>query len=429
MNRDELLGSLPQRLLRIAEDIRKAGGESIIVGGWVRDAMLGHPSRDYDIEVYGLGQEALLDVLKKHGKPNLVGKSYGVIHLASKGLHFDFSFPRLESKVGAGHRAFAIETRPDLDFYTAALRRDFTMNAMGMSLPSLELVDPHGGLKDLQAKVLRHVSPAFAEDPLRVLRAVQFAARFQLTIHPDTIELCRTLDLRELSRERYYEEFRKWLNQSKTPSFGLQAFQQLELKKFFPWIAPANQQGWDRLGLLLDKAVCESFDSEMDRMVFLYSVLCNDCDSTQSVVAFLESLTNEVQILRQVPILFKEGPSLADAIADGRAFHAPFLRRQALRFPLPQTVAWVRIHWLVDECVKLDKLMELEKLACDLDVWDKAPQPFLTGKMLMDLGQKPGKHFGEWIAECFELQLDGLIRDVSDAEKWAKQKITASGTS
>lgn len=429
LNLESLRAGLPPKLVRIAHEIQNAGGISYLVGGWVRDALLGIESRDYDIEVYGIGQDTLLEVLGRHGKPNLVGKSYGVIHLASRGMHFDFSFPRLESKTGVGHRAFSVETRPDLDFYTAALRRDFTINAMGMMLPELNLIDPHGGIGDLDKKCLRHVSPAFAEDPLRVLRAVQFAARFELSIEPATVELCKSLDLRELSRERFYEEFRKWLLKSRHPSFGLRAFRQMELYRFFPGIEPQTDAEWLHLGVMLDHAAQMQIADEMDRIVLLFSLLCHSCESLDAVVRFLESLTNEIQILRQVPQLWQEGPHFAEDIHTGKAFDAPTMRRQALRFSLPQTLRWVEAVWSVTRATELPVLQGVQRQAMDLEIWDAPPQPLLTGKMLLDFGQRPGRYFGEWIAECFEEQLDGHICTAEQAGEWARRKISASETS
>ena len=205
----EFSPELPGRLLKIAGEIRDAGGRAFLVGGWVRDALLGKSCRDYDIEVYDMAQDALVPLLSKYGRTNLVGKAFGVIHLAMKGLSLDFSFPRTENKVGYGHRGFVVHTDEKLSFKEAALRRDFTINAMGMELPELTLCDPYGGMDDLKAHVLRHVSEAFAEDSLRILRGVQFASRFELTLAPETAELCKSLSLEDLSKERIYEEFKK----------------------------------------------------------------------------------------------------------------------------------------------------------------------------------------------------------------------------
>ena len=225
---------LPKRLLSIAGEIRKAGGRAFLVGGWVRDALLGKDCRDYDVEVYDLTQDELVPILKKYGRTNLVGKAFGVIHLALKGLSLDFSFPRTESKVGYGHRGFVVHTDEKLSFKEAALRRDFTINAMGMELPELTLCDPYGGIDDLKKGLLRHVGPAFVEDSLRILRGVQFASRFALRLAPETIELCQTLSLEDLSIERLFEEFKKWLLKPGKPSLGLRAFLDIKLNEFFP---------------------------------------------------------------------------------------------------------------------------------------------------------------------------------------------------
>ena len=231
---DEFSPDLPGRLLKIAGDIRAAGGRAFLVGGWVRDAMLGKSCRDYDIEVYDMAQDALVPLLSKYGRTNLVGKAFGVIHLAMKGLSLDFSFPRTENKVGYGHRGFVVHTDEKLSFKEAALRRDFTINAMGMELPELTLCDPYGGVDDLKAHRLKHVSEAFAEDSLRILRGVQFASRFELTLAPETAELCKSLSLEDLSKERIYEEFKKWLLKPGKPSLGLRAFLEMDLLRFFP---------------------------------------------------------------------------------------------------------------------------------------------------------------------------------------------------
>ena len=118
---NEFAPEIPGRLLRIVRDIRDAGGRAFLVGGWVRDALLGKNCRDYDIEVYDMTQDALVPILKNYGKTNLVGKAFGVIHLAMKGESLDFSFPRTESKVGYGHRGFVVHTDEKLSFREAAL--------------------------------------------------------------------------------------------------------------------------------------------------------------------------------------------------------------------------------------------------------------------------------------------------------------------
>src|SRR5690606_10831125 len=229
---------LPQPLLTIAADVNAAGGQAYLVGGWVRDYLMGSPSGDYDIEVYGLALDPLLAILKKHGKPNLVGKPFGLITMTLRdGSIYDIAFPRTEKKVGDGHRGFDVTPDPTLDFATASSRRDFTVNAMGLRLPDLTLVDCHGGRADLEARLLRHVSPAFSEDPLRALRAVQFAARFGFDIHPATQALCAAQPLEELPRERLFAEFRKLMLRAARPSIGFEWLRRMDMLRYFPELA------------------------------------------------------------------------------------------------------------------------------------------------------------------------------------------------
>ena len=419
---------LPNRLLKIAGDIRDAGGRAFLVGGWVRDALLGKACRDYDIEVYDMAQDALVPILSKYGRTNLVGKAFGVIHLAMKGLSLDFSFPRTESKVGYGHRGFVVHTDEKLSFKEAALRRDFTINAMGMELPELVLCDPYGGIDDLKAHVLRHVGPAFAEDSLRILRGVQFASRFECTLAPETVELCRTLSLDDLSVERLFEEFKKWLLKPGKPSLGLRAFLDIKLDGYFPEIRPF-EGSWETLGGILDSMAGlrdTSGLTESQAMEFAFAALL--CGSPETSLKFLERITNEVHLLKVVPPLLQALRGLDTAIAGD----APALRRLAVK------LGGLKLLCLLVQCMPrvfytrdsardntcdTDFATALYAKAADLDLLESAPQPYLTGKMLMDLGVKPGKQMGEIIKESFELQLDGKIANAEDAVEWARSRL------
>ena len=419
---------LPNRLLKIAGDIRDAGGRAFLVGGWVRDALLGKACRDYDIEVYDMAQDALVPILSKYGRTNLVGKAFGVIHLAMKGLSLDFSFPRTESKVGYGHRGFVVHTDEKLSFKEAALRRDFTINAMGMELPELALCDPYGGIDDLKAHVLRHVGPAFAEDSLRILRGVQFASRFECTLAPETVELCRTLSLDDLSVERLFEEFKKWLLKPGKPSLGLRAFLDIKLDGYFPEIRPF-EGSWETLGGILDSMAGlrdTSGLTESQAMEFAFAALL--CGSPETSLKFLERITNEVHLLKVVPPLLQALRGLDTAIAGD----APALRRLAVK------LGGLKLLCLLVKCMPrgfytrdsvrdntcdTDFATALYAKAADLDLLESAPQPYLTGKLLMDLGVKPGKQMGEIIKESFELQLDGKIANAEDAVEWARSRL------
>ena len=418
---------IPGRLLSIAEDIRRAGGRAFLVGGWVRDALLGRDCRDYDIEVYDLTQDELVPILKKYGRTNLVGKAFGVIHLAMKGLSLDFSFPRTESKVGYGHRGFVVHTDEKLSFKEAALRRDFTINAMGMELPELTLCDPYGGIDDLKKGLLRHVGPAFVEDSLRILRGVQFASRFALTLAPETVELCRTLSLADLSVERLFEEFKKWLLKPGKPSLGLRAFLDIRLNEFFPEVFPLRES-WEDLGEMLDNMenarrtlVAEGNAlSESQSMEFAFASFL--CGNPETSLKFLERITNESHLLKNVPLLLETYSELPLGIVND----VPSLRRLAVKLGGLKLLCLLvkatprKFYAAAGDAEFPEKLWQA---AMDFDLLDVAPQPYLTGKMLMELGVKPGKQMGEIIKQSFELQLDGKIKNAEDAIVWAKEHL------
>ncbi len=418
---DEFSPDLPGRLLKIAGDIRAAGGRAFLVGGWVRDAMLGKSCRDYDIEVYDMAQDALVPLLSKYGRTNLVGKAFGVIHLAMKGLSLDFSFPRTENKVGYGHRGFVVHTDEKLSFKEAALRRDFTINAMGMELPELTLCDPYGGVEDLKAHRLKHVSDAFAEDSLRIMRGVQFASRFELTLAPETAELCKRLSLEDLSKERIYEEFKKWLLKPGKPSLGLRAFLEMDLLRFFPEVKPLDGS-YEKLGEFLDNMSRNAAaEPEESRMAMAFAALLSGNSCAEDWEKFLTGMTNEVKLLRNVPKLLRY---LSTASPEGAFLDDSEIRRLSVALEgLREYCILVVSNPMFGEQARLAFVERLKTRAIELGVFENAPEPYLTGRYLMSLGLKPGKQFGDLIRESFELQLDGKLQDAEQAEAWAKAKL------
>lgn len=420
----EFTPEIPKQLQAIAKEIQQAGGRSYLVGGWVRDAILGTPCRDFDVEVYELEQEVLLEILTHFGRPNLVGKAFGVIILPLKGFSLDISFPRTENKVGEGHRGFLVQTHPHLSFKEAAYRRDFTINSMGMELPNLILCDPYNGKEDLQKRILRHVGPAFAEDSLRILRGVQFASRFALSLAPETAALCRELTIEDLSFERIFEEFRKWFLKPGTPSYGLIAFLEMDLQRFFPEIKPPDGS-WDLLGLYLDR-LQGSFESlpEIDRLVLAFTVLLSESENETEVLEFLERISNEVKILQGVSRLWNGLPLL---LPQKECPSDSFIRRLSLRL---NGLVLAECYCLADPRYTLEQketfFIPLMQRAKELGVFQSPPLPLLTGKTLMQIGLRPGKFFGEWISESFELQLDGRIQTEEDVLIWAQKKRATS---
>ena len=220
--------SLHPVVLSICRAIRDASGRALLVGGGVRDRLMGHASKDYDLEVYYLQPDVLRSLIERFGAVNTVGESFTVYKLRVEDeagpFEIDVSLPRRESKVARGHRGFAVTGDPFMSFEEAARRRDFTINAIMYDSLAEELIDPHGGVKDIENRILRAIDArTFVEDSLRVLRAMQFTARFECEIEPKTKDLCRSIDLSDLPKERVWGEFEKLFLLACRPSLGLQA--------------------------------------------------------------------------------------------------------------------------------------------------------------------------------------------------------------
>src|SRR5476649_2702869 len=231
---------LPADLRGMLEAVRRAGRPRL-VGGGVRDWLLGLEPKDLDVEVAGVDFESLHRALAPFGATDVIGRSFGVIKVrsAATGAEYDFSLPRRESKTGSGHRGFAVQPDPSLSDADAAARRDFTVNAISYDPFAAALIDPLGGQADLQARVLRHSSAAFVEDPLRVLRAMQLAARFDFSLAPETAALCRGIvsTFAELPVERVWAEWEKWAVRSVKPSRGLTVLEETGWLSHFPEVA------------------------------------------------------------------------------------------------------------------------------------------------------------------------------------------------
>lgn len=218
--------------VKIAERIREKGGKTYYVGGFVRDLLLGKDNKDIDIEVHGIQQNDLLSILAEFGEPLSYGDSFGIYSLA--GHNIDIAMPRTEKNVGKGHKDFEVFVDPYIDLTTAIERRDFTINAIYKDVLTGEIIDPFNGINDLRNKIIRHInSKTFIEDPLRVLRACQFASRFNFNIDENTIELCKTIDITTLSKERVEKELEKALLQSNNPSLFFKFLKQMNQLNYY----------------------------------------------------------------------------------------------------------------------------------------------------------------------------------------------------
>ena len=235
-----------QKVLEIAEAIKSAGGRALLVGGSVRDMLIGKIPKDFDLEIYQLSADKIEKIARSLGKVSEVGKAFGILKISfGEGIDIDLSLPRSDSKIGAGHRGFEVKTDPNMSFEDAARRRDFTINSMSADPLSSELFDPFNGLTDLRERRLKVTDPErFKDDPLRVLRGLQFISRFGLEVEPTTVRILQEMAplLKELPKERILDEWKKLLLKSEKPSLGLCAGMTLGiLHEIHPELPPLQE--------------------------------------------------------------------------------------------------------------------------------------------------------------------------------------------
>ena len=454
---------IPETLKQIAKRIDKEGGLPILVGGAVRDYLLEIENKDLDVEVFGLYYNQLIAVLKRFGKVSAVGKAFGVLKLSIGGLHYDFSLPRNDIKTGIGHKGFRIKTNPAMTFQEAALRRDFTINAMGYNLITDELLDEFNGRNDLNNRLLRVVDPTtFAEDPLRVLRGIQFAARFNLRLPKETkqvlIELLDTLD--ELPKERIFNELNKLLLKAEKPSIGLHLIDELGLsKKLFPELNalqqlprsanwPSEDNAWTHTLKVVDETAKQRTGDEFIDLSIMLAALCHEfvkLNPEEFVVdnlprsitqkfkisvtkGFLCRLTNESRLVENVEALVHEHITLIHLFRSQQGKNGD-IRRLSLKVNVPMLIKVARADYLARFAENeqpdffpagswlLDKYHAL-KLGTKNNL-----QPWLLGRHLIELGLKPGPFFGKLINTAYQKQLDDEFLNLEDAFSWAKKEI------
>ena len=385
------------RVKDIAREIAVAGGRALVVGGYVRDYLRGQSSKDLDIEVYGIGLDALRKLLERHGSVLSVGRAFGVLRL--KHLNADFSLPRRDSKVGPGHRGFDVECDPNLDFETAARRRDLTVNSMGLDILSGEISDPHGGRRDLERGVLRAVDPdTFDEDPLRGLRVAQFGARFNMHADAPLVELCSRLDLREVSPERVFEEFRKLLLKGARPSLGLTFLRDSTLLRFFPELDALTQgSAWLRTLTAVDRGA----RMRQDDLVLMFAALCHALRRPADIESLLARMRAPKDVVARVSALVECLPQLALLV---EASAAPSEYRRLSR-SLGASGVTLELLARVAVCVGSDAPAEQFIVrARELGIDTSAPVDAVQGRHLIARGFTPGPRFGALLELCREVQ-------------------------
>ena len=450
-----ILLSMNEQVLRLCEAVREAGGRAMLVGGWVRDYLSEIQSKDFDVEVYGITPEHLRSLLETLARVNTVGEHFSVYKLAFReGVSFeiDVSIPRRESKSGRGHRGFTIEGDPEMSFEEAARRRDFTMNAILYDPLTDEIIDPFNGVEDLKRRTLKAVAAdTFIEDSLRVLRALQFAARFEMTVDPETVELCRSIDLTDLPRERVWGEIEKLLTLAERPSRGLDAALQLGvLDQIFPEIlalagchiktvSGAELDAFTHTKLSLDEAAELTRDlPKAKRISVMIAVLCLDLgrplveSATKYGVRSLDYAEASVEpaqsLMKRLGLYTLAGYDVrAQALALVREHLKPRefyqkrdqikdgdFRRLALRVnpALLYIVAKAYALGLASTTVAEDWFIERAR---SLGVEHDPPKPLLQGRHLLEIGFTQGPRLGEVLKRVYELQLDGEVTTLEEA--------------
>lgn len=417
--------SLPHKIHSIATTIREWGGRALLVGGYVRDELWGLHPKDADIEVYGIPAETLRELLKKFGRIDCVGESFRVYKLVwreRKDRHpvrheLDISLPRRDRKVGQGHRGFEVEGDPDATVEDAARRRDFTINAIMRDPLTDELIDPFHGREDLQAGILRAVDPKhFGEDSLRVLRAMQFAGRFNLHVESNTVELCRSIDLSDLPKERIWGEWEKLLLKSERPSIGLMAARQLHIfQKLFPYLEVALQRRGDMLLKTIDAAAHEKKELPYEEQVTLMLAAIGSYLGWRGTRQLLDDLG--VFSLRGYDV---RANVIRISGERNRARHW-YRRRDAIpdrefRFLSARCEPRLVYHLARSRGDVAAAEWFIAKME-QLGVADGPPEPLLMGRHLIELGMQPGPQFGELLRDIYLRQLAGEITTYEEAVK------------
>jgi tRNA nucleotidyltransferase (CCA-adding enzyme) len=457
---------LPGDLRAMLEAVRRTGRPRL-VGGGVRDWLLGLEPKDLDIEVAGVDFEGLHRALAPFGATDVVGRSFGVIKVRSgaTGAEYDFSLPRRESKTGAGHRGFAVQPDPSLSEAEAAARRDFTVNAISYDPFDGEIIDPLNGQADLAARVLRHSSAAFAEDPLRVLRAFQLAARFDFTLAPETAALCREIAdaYQELPVERVWGEWDKWAIKSLKPSRGLEVLEQTGWLRHFPEIAALRgtpqEPEWHPEGDVfthtqhcLDALVAldgwrEAPGARRRRLTL--AVLAHDFGKPSTTVraerrgvmrwtspghegaggplaeAFLRRIGAPLELT--VPVVALVVYHLVHHRGHNSGYAEAQVRRLARKIA-PATLDELALVMTADSNGRpplespetMVLIARLRARAHELALAHAAPRPLLQGRHLVALGRAPGPGFKPVLDAAFEAQLDGVFIDEAGAIAWLK---------
>ena len=394
----------PRAVDAVAAAVLAAGGRAYAVGGCVRDAAMGQPLKDWDIEVHGLDVDTLETALRRVGRVSTVGRSFAVLKVKAHGLELDVSLPRRDSKVGPGHRGIAVVADPHLGLREATRRRDLTVNAIMVDLHDGTVHDPWGGLADLDAGWLRAVdAETFLEDPLRALRAIQFLARLGLSPHESLLALCSAADLEELAPERVWGEWVKALVRGRHLDVALKAAVTTRvLQRTLDLPAPEAEEAW--------RATCQAAvqgraarQPEGRQIAWMTLALLGPYGPDAAE-----------HVLDRLGVQGWLGYKVRDAVVAAlRERHAPLredadLRWLSTRAEVGLVTGWRALLGDPDAAPAYDRAEALGLL------WS-APPPLVLGRDALALGAPPGRAMGEALDVVRRAQLDGRVADVDAA--------------
>ena len=443
----------------IARRVADRGGRALIVGGWVRDRLLGRVTKDVDVEVYGIPLAQLKPLLEEIAPVNTVGESFTVYKLGG----VDVAVPRRESKIGRGHKAFEVAGDPFMAPEEAARRRDFTVNAIAWDPLASEYIDPFEGRRDLlDRKLLRAVDPqTFADDSLRVLRGVQFAARFALTMDAATKDLCRRIALDDLPAERIWGEIEKLLLLAPKPSTGLALALELGvIDRLFPelraLVGCPQEYDWHPEGdvwvhtlMVIDEARTRIDDLDRPRqIVIMLGALVHDLGkppTTAFVDGRIRSIDHEqagvapaLAVLDRLNVHTIGGFDVRHHVIGVVAHHLKphsfsksptpvgdgAFRRLAQKVDL-ELLARVAMSDCLGragdfDCSAIDVFLERARR---LGVEHRPPDPIVMGRHLLALGLRPGPEVGRVLRHIYEQQLDGRVTTLDEGLALARELV------
>jgi tRNA nucleotidyltransferase (CCA-adding enzyme) len=439
--------------------LRREGGRPFLVGGGVRDHLLGRSPKDFDIEVYGLPALRVRAACAAVGRVDAVGAAFGVLKVTAGGETIDVSLPRRDSKIGVGHRDFAIGADSLMPPEEAVRRRDFTVNALMMEPFTGEVIDLVGGEADLRARRLRAVDAArFGDDPLRALRACRFAATLGFDVEPATLALCAAQDLGTLPPERVGWEFGGLLR-APDPGRGLRTLAGMDQLRAFPELLATmgcpQHSVWHPEGDVWTHTVLtvEAMRPLSDDLGLLLAALCHDLgkpattqraatganagawispnhepagvEPTRHLLARLavdRTTTEHVVALVRLHLTPLHLYQNRDQVKSGT------FRRLARRVNLLDLATLVRADMLGRGPSRLDTDVAdwFAAQAKSLELTEGPPAPILMGRHLLPLGVPPGPRMGTILRLAYEGQLDGRFADLEGALTFARELIGES---